>query len=91
MTLGTFEEVPNSLDLVVGARGQRRAEPTRRLRRMRGRCASEAEADQAVAPLFHGHTLGEISRLVHVAAFSHRHVVGQKLHGNGEQDGRQQV
>lgn len=36
--------------------------------------------------LLHRHALRQIARLVHVTALADRHVVGKKLHGDGQQD-----
>ena len=33
--------------------------------------------------LFHGHRLGEVARLIHVAAAPHRDVIGEQLHRDG--------
>src|SRR3972149_4689215 len=43
-----------------------------------------------IATLFHRDGLGQVARLVHVAAAPHRHVVGEQLQGDRGQDGRQQ-
>src|ERR1700722_18460887 len=36
--------------------------------------------------LLHRQALGEIARLIDVRALEHRNVVGEQLHGNGEND-----
>src|SRR3990172_3316754 len=41
--------------------------------------------------LLDGDGLGEVPRLVHVAAEPHRHVVGQQLERDGHEDGRQEI
>ena len=41
--------------------------------------------------LFHGHALGQVSRLVHIRPFENGDIIGQKLQGDVEKDGREQM